>query len=89
MKIVYDDQPDDVIRKVNEALAVRGLSFVDDGKEHDGFMLYTLAEAKPAPDDIVAMLRAMEDDDRRAEVLSQFCCHCGNTNPNCQCWNDE
>ena len=44
LRIDYDDQPDDVIEKVNEILAERKLQFVDDNEEHDGFCLYDLKE---------------------------------------------
>lgn len=44
VRINYDDQLEDVMEKVNEALEEQGLHFVADGLEHDGFMLYTLAE---------------------------------------------
>lgn len=27
--------------------------------------------------------------DRRMEIFSHFCTHCGSDNPRCQCWNDE
>ena len=27
--------------------------------------------------------------EQRLEVFSSYCRHCGDTNPRCQCWNDE
>lgn len=44
--VYFDTQPDRVIDRVNMLLAPRGLRLVDDGKEHDGFIEYALAEIK-------------------------------------------
>ena len=49
MELQYDDNLDDAMGKVNAALESHGLQFVDDGQEHDGFMIYTL-EKTPASD---------------------------------------
>ena len=27
--------------------------------------------------------------ERRLEVFAEFCTHCGDEDPSCQCWNDE
>ncbi|MBK8184840.1 MAG: hypothetical protein IPK63_18935 [Candidatus Competibacteraceae bacterium] len=37
---------------------------------------------------IVALMQRMTDEERM-DVMSEFCRHCGDTNPCCQCWNDE
>ena len=29
------------------------------------------------------------DDEERMEVMGEFCKFCGDTDPRCQCWNDE
>ena len=42
VETMHDDTPDDVIDKVNKALAAHGLQFVDDGKEHEGMVVYNL-----------------------------------------------
>lgn len=42
MKINYDDDLLEFIEKVNAELLEHELKFVDDGKEHDGFCLYSL-----------------------------------------------
>lgn len=44
MRIYYDDQLEDVVDKVNKALKEKGLAFVDDGQEHDGFCVYRIEE---------------------------------------------
>jgi len=44
VRIDHDDQPEDIVRKINRVLSARGLEFVDDGEAHDGFCLYTLVE---------------------------------------------
>jgi hypothetical protein len=46
LRIDYDDDGDEVVDKVNEILAARGLIFVDDGLAHDGFCLFELKELK-------------------------------------------
>lgn len=28
-------------------------------------------------------------DEQRMEIFSDYCRHCGSTDPKCQCWNDE
>lgn len=28
-------------------------------------------------------------DDERMDLFGDYCKHCGDTNPNCHCWNDE
>lgn len=45
IRIDHDDGALDVITKVNEALESYGLSFDDDGLEHDGFVLLNLMES--------------------------------------------
>lgn len=42
LKVSYDDQPDDVIARVNTLLKEHGMWFEDDGKSHDGYLLYEL-----------------------------------------------
>lgn len=42
----YDDTAFNVIEKVNYALRDKGLKFVCDNLEHDGFEIYTLVENK-------------------------------------------
>jgi len=44
LKIQYDDSAEDIMRAVNLALADHGLSFKDDGKEHDGYVAYELVD---------------------------------------------
>lgn len=44
IKIWYDDEPDDIIARVNQALEKYNLAFLDDGEEHDGFNAYDLCE---------------------------------------------
>ena len=52
-----------------------------------------LAEAlKPSHnshrDEIIRLLDCMSSDERM-EVFGEYCKHCGDKNPHCQCWNDE
>ena len=47
LRIEYDDQPNDVVDRVNHALASVGLVFVDDGKAHEGFCVYELRKVDP------------------------------------------
>ena len=42
LKINHDDQPGDIIDKLNVILATIGYRMVDDDLPHDGFCLYTL-----------------------------------------------
>lgn len=28
-------------------------------------------------------------EDERVELFNQYCIHCGDKDPSCQCWNDE
>lgn len=28
-------------------------------------------------------------DEQRLDIILNYCTHCGSTNPDCQCWNDE
>jgi hypothetical protein len=42
VRVDYDDAPNDVVDKVNVVLAAYGLQLSDDGKEHEGFILYSL-----------------------------------------------
>lgn len=37
---------------------------------------------------IVALMLKLTDD-KRLEVMCEFCRYCGSTNPECVCWNDE
>jgi len=37
---------------------------------------------------IVNSLYKLSDDDRM-QIFNLFCKHCGSTDSNCQCWNDE
>lgn len=39
-------------------------------------------------DAVVACMKRLTDDER-AEIISHFCKHCGDLDPQCQCWNDE
>lgn len=49
LRIDYDDDGLDIIDKVNTFLAPHRLSFVDDGKDHDGYCLFTLVETQEQP----------------------------------------
>lgn len=42
-----------------------------------------------SPKSLIAALRALPSDKLRLEVLSEFCCDCGSTDPRCQCENNE
>ncbi len=42
MEIHYRDGADDIMTNVNEALEPHGLRFIDDGQEHDGFVVYNI-----------------------------------------------
>lgn len=42
IRIDYDDQLNEVVDKVNAALAAHELEFRDDGEAHDGYCLYNL-----------------------------------------------
>jgi hypothetical protein len=42
IKLEYDDNGLDIIKKLNDALKEHKLEFRDDGQEHDGFVLLTL-----------------------------------------------
>jgi hypothetical protein len=44
VRLEYDDQVFDIIGKINEALAAKGLRFDDDEEEHDGFIILNLIE---------------------------------------------
>jgi hypothetical protein len=37
---------------------------------------------------IVAAMQMLSDEERM-EIMRNFCRHCGNDDPRCQCWNDE
>lgn len=39
MEIEYDDSIEDVLCKINDALRKYDLEIVDDGREHDGFII--------------------------------------------------
>lgn len=38
--------------------------------------------------EVVKLMKKMSDE-KRMEVMANFCKHCGTDNPNCQCWNDD
>lgn len=42
VRIDYDDNPDEVLEKIDEALEELGISFEDDEQEHDAFCLYEM-----------------------------------------------
>jgi hypothetical protein len=44
IKIVYDDQPNDVVDKISSALEAFGLTItpIDDGEEGDGYIEYEI-----------------------------------------------
>lgn len=42
--IHYDDQILDIIQKINTLLQQHDLVLEDDGKEHDGYIVYTLVK---------------------------------------------
>lgn len=48
-------------------------------------MKQTVEEIK---DKIIKLLDTISSDER-LEVFSEYCRHCGDKNPKCQCWNDE
>ncbi len=37
---------------------------------------------------LVELMQRMTDEERM-DVMSEFCHHCGCTDPSCNCWNDE
>ena len=45
IRIEYDDRADQVIDKVNEMLATRGIQFKSDNQEHDGFVIYVMIDS--------------------------------------------
>jgi hypothetical protein len=45
VRVDCDDAPNDLIDKVNKVLIAYGLQLVDDDKEHDGFILYSLVDS--------------------------------------------
>ncbi|MBK8184778.1 MAG: hypothetical protein IPK63_18625 [Candidatus Competibacteraceae bacterium] len=45
-------------------------------------------KVKATVETLVALMQRMTDEERM-DVMSEFCRHCGDTNPCCQCWNDE
>ncbi len=48
IELTHDDMAEEVIEKVNKALKEKGssLQFVDDEKDHDGWIVYELKEVK-------------------------------------------
>ncbi len=44
LRVDHDDMPNEVVDKVNRLLKQRGLEFVDDEQDHEGFMEYRLKE---------------------------------------------
>jgi hypothetical protein len=42
IRLDYDDTELDIIEKVNDILQEHGLKFVDDGLEHDGYIIMNL-----------------------------------------------
>ena len=46
LRIDYDDILPDIIDRINTFLEPHNLAFVDDMKDHDGYCLFTLTEAK-------------------------------------------
>jgi hypothetical protein len=47
LRINHDDDPADVMDRVNAALAPHGLRFADDGGIHDGQVVYHLESRAP------------------------------------------
>lgn len=43
---------------------------------------------RPTVADLVLFLRQLSPA-ARVDVFHRFCTHCGDENPQCQCWNDE
>lgn len=43
VRIDCDDDPLDVVDKINKALRSHGLTFVDDALSHDGYCIFTLS----------------------------------------------
>ncbi len=41
-----------------------------------------------ARDEIIRLLDCMSSDERM-KVFGEYCEHCGDKNPRCQCWNNE
>ena len=39
-------------------------------------------------DEIIRLLDCMSADER-TDIFVEYCMHCGDKNPRCQCWNDE
>ena len=39
-------------------------------------------------DEIIRLLDCMSDDER-TDIFAEYCTHCGDKDPRCQCWNDE
>lgn len=56
VRVDYDDAPNDVVDKVNAALASYGLQLSDDDQEHEGFVLYSLVDSALAVDNEVGTL---------------------------------
>lgn len=62
--------------------------------EHGTFRLLDSAEYGKLVEDLVT-LKPLEEqlnkltDEQRQELFSNYCSHCGCTDPGCQCWNDE
>jgi predicted choloylglycine hydrolase len=44
MRIDHDSSELEIMDGVNKSLEAYGLQFVDDGKEHDGFIIYNLID---------------------------------------------
>jgi hypothetical protein len=45
-RVSYDDQPNEIVDEIGCALEQHGLSIVDDGKSHEGFILYQIVPIK-------------------------------------------
>lgn len=49
IRIEYDDTASNIIVIINNILKDRGLKFVSDNLEHDGYEIYTLEVTKGGP----------------------------------------
>jgi len=54
----------------------------------DGQGHYTAYKIKATVETLVELMKRMTDEERM-DVMGEFCRHCGDTDPRCQCWNDE
>jgi len=49
---------------------------------------YSPYKIKATVETLITLMQLMTDDERM-DVMGEFCRHCGDINPRCQCWNDE